>query len=192
LARIDHWKFSLPGLRDRTEDIEPNIRVELDRYGKSKRLTVAFTPEARRKFLDFAASPDAHWKRNFRDLRRAIDRMAAFASTGRITTEMVEDEIGRLREDWYDPGDKSDTDLLELLLGREKMDSLDLFARIQLEGVIKVCLKCRNISEAGRILYSQSRARKATEHDSDRLRKYLRRAGVEWQQIMNLPAGDDD
>jgi transcriptional regulatory protein RtcR len=192
LARIDHWKFSLPGLRDRTEDIEPNIRVELDRYGKSKRLTVAFTPEARRKFLDFAASPDAHWKRNFRDLRRAIDRMAAFASTGRITTEMVEDEIGRLREDWYDPGDKSDTDLLELLLGREKMDSLDLFARIQLEGVIKVCLKCRNISEAGRILYSQSRARKATENDSDRLRKYLRRAGVEWQQIMNLPAGDDD
>jgi transcriptional regulatory protein RtcR len=191
-ARIDHWKFSLPGLRDRTEDIEPNLRFELDQYGKSRRTIVAFTPEAQRKFLDFATSPDAHWKRNFRDLRRAVDRLAAFATTGRITTEMVEDEIGRLREDWYDPGGKSDTGLLELLLSREKIDSLDLFAKIQLEGVIKVCLKCRNISEAGRILYSQSRARKASGNDSDRLRKYLQRFGVEWRQIMSLPAGDDD
>jgi transcriptional regulatory protein RtcR len=192
LARIDHWKFSLPGLRERTEDIEPNLKFELDQYAKNRQKTIDFTAEARRKFLDFATSPDARWKRNFRDLRRAIDRMATFATTGRITTEIVEDEIRRLQEEWMDPGKKSDTGLLELLMSREKLESLDMFVKIQLKGVIKVCLKCRNISEAGRNLYSQSRTQKSSSNDSDRLRKYLDRYDIEWQQIKKLPVIDDE
>ena len=32
LARINLWTFRLPGLRDRKEDIEPNLDFELDRH----------------------------------------------------------------------------------------------------------------------------------------------------------------
>jgi transcriptional regulatory protein RtcR len=46
-----------------------------------------------------------------------------------------------------------------------------------------VCRQCRTLSEAGRLLFSASRGRKATTNDADRLRKYLNRFGIEWSQI---------
>lgn len=33
LARVNLWEFHLPSLRERREDIEPNIDYELDRLG---------------------------------------------------------------------------------------------------------------------------------------------------------------
>ena len=35
LSRINLWTFQMPGLRDRPEDIEPNIKYELDRFAGS-------------------------------------------------------------------------------------------------------------------------------------------------------------
>src|SRR4030095_5687640 len=34
LARINLWTFHLPGLRDRPEDIEPNLNYELEQYAR--------------------------------------------------------------------------------------------------------------------------------------------------------------
>jgi transcriptional regulatory protein RtcR len=34
LARINLWTFSLPGLKDRAQDIEPNLDFELDRFAE--------------------------------------------------------------------------------------------------------------------------------------------------------------
>lgn len=36
LARINLWAFRLPGLRERSEDVEPNLQYELDRYPRSR------------------------------------------------------------------------------------------------------------------------------------------------------------
>jgi transcriptional regulatory protein RtcR len=56
--------------------------------------------------------------------------------------------------------------------------------------VLKVCREARSLSEAGRILFSASRSRKKTVNDADRLRKYLARFNLEWQQIQDLLARD--
>jgi transcriptional regulatory protein RtcR len=44
-------------------------------------------------------------------------------------------------------------------------------------------LEARNLSEAGRILVSGSRTRRTTANDADRLRTYLARFGLAWQDL---------
>jgi transcriptional regulatory protein RtcR len=60
---------------------------------------------------------------------------------------------------------------------------LDLFDRVQLEETIRVCRTSRSLSEAGRRLFSASRARRSSSNDADRLRKYLARFGPDWSQV---------
>ena len=62
------------------------------------------------------------------------------------------------------------------------MDNLDLFDRVQLQAVIEVCQQARSLSEAGRQLFAVSRQAKQTPNDADRLRKYLGRFGLVWDQ----------
>jgi sigma54-dependent transcription regulator len=71
---------------------------------------------------------------------------------------------------------------------KNKLAEMDAFDRVQVSHVIEVCRQCRTLSEAGRLLFSASRGRKATTNDADRLRKYLNRFGIEWSQIS--PAAD--
>lgn len=52
-------------------------------------------------------------------------------------------------------------------------EKFDLFDRIQLKGVLKVCSESKNLSDAGRKLFALSRLEKASSNDSDRLKKYL-------------------
>lgn len=73
--------------------------------------------------------------------------------------------------------------LLERLVSAEKLVELDLFDRLQLASVIGVCRQARTLSEAGRQLFSVSREKRATANDADRLRKYLVRFGLSWEQI---------
>src|SRR5262249_49106869 len=65
LARINLWTFSLPGLHDRPEDIEPNLQFELDQFARKSGNRITFNREARQLFLDFALSASAAWKSNF-------------------------------------------------------------------------------------------------------------------------------
>ncbi|ACY12875.1 RNA repair transcriptional activator RtcR [Haliangium ochraceum] len=99
LARIDTWWFRLPALRERPEDIEPNLDYELAQWTQRQGTRVTFNREARARFLHFA-SGEATWPGNFRDFNAAITRMATLASGGRITIADVDDELSRLRARW--------------------------------------------------------------------------------------------
>ena len=183
LARINLWTFYMPGLRDRPEDIEPNLAYELEQYARRTGKRVTFSKEARDRFLEFAVSRDARWNGNFRDLNGAIVRLATLAAGGRITTELVNGEIERLCSSWRAQPEDDGEELLEGLLGKERLNSLDLFDRHQLTSVIRVCQQSRTLSEAGRALFTTSREKKKTVNDADRLRKYLGRFGLDWRMI---------
>jgi transcriptional regulatory protein RtcR len=183
LARINLWTFHMPGLRDRIEDIEPNLKYELEQYARRAGKRVTFSKEARERFLQFAVSHEARWEGNFRDLNGAIVRMATLAPGGRITTEVVHDEIERLSSGWQAQPDSEGEELLEQLLGKERLNALDLFDRHQLASVIKACRESHTLSEAGRTLFGTSREKKKTVNDADRLRKYLGRFGLDWREI---------
>ena len=183
LARINLWTFSLPGLQSRPEDIEPNLQFELDQYAQKTGNHVTFSKEARKRFLDFALSPSAAWKGNFRDLNAAVARMATLALGGRISVEIVDEETQRLERSWADPHRAGEEDELRTLVGDDRFGEMDAFDRVQVAHVLDVCRRCRSLSEAGRQLFSASRGRKASTNDADRLRKYLNRFGIEWSQI---------
>jgi transcriptional regulatory protein RtcR len=183
LARIDLWTFRLPSLPERREDIEPNLDYELDRHARLTGTRVAFNKEARERFLRFATSAEAVWKRNFRDLGGAVARMCTVAGGGRISTDLVDEEISRLRTLWRAGPSPSDDSPLADLLSSEALDSLDLFDRLQLEAVVRAARSCRTLSEAGRLLFAQSRAKKAIPNDADRVRKYFARFGLSWDRV---------
>lgn len=190
LARIDLWTFKLPNLRDRTEDIAPNLKYELERYAEKTGQLVCFNKEARERFLDFATSSEATWSSNFRDLNGAITRMATFADSGRINTEIVDDEIDRLKQNWRPGQCEPDDSTIIDIIGQEKFDELDHFDLVQLTEVIKICRSSKSMSEAGRKLFAVSRKLKAKANDSDRLRKYLSKYGLSWEIIHSLNIND--
>jgi len=109
--------------------------------------------------------------------------MATLAPGGRITIEVANEEIGRLKRAWGEQSVNETQEVLDQLIGAERLNALDLFDREQLASVIKVCRNSRTLSEAGRALFTTSRDRKKTVNDADRLRKYLARFGVEWRQL---------
>jgi transcriptional regulatory protein RtcR len=188
LARINLWTFYLPGLRERLEDLEPNIDYELEQFARSNGRRVGFNREALARYLAFATGPDARWTGNFRDLNASVTRMATLAPAGRITEDVVRAEIDRLRRQW--PGASGPEtaaahggDMLEELLGVERSAELDRFDRVQLSDVVAVCRASSTVSEAGRALFAASRGRKKNPNDADRLRKYLARFGLAWKDV---------
>ena len=184
LARINLWTFRLPGLAERSEDVEPNLEHELTACSTMTGTRVSMSREARTRFLTFAMSSDAQWPGNFRDFNGAILRMATLAPGGRITTEIVDEEIRRLRASWRAMAEADlGADLLEPLLDSDRLANIDEFDRLQLKEVVRVCRSCASLSEAGRRLFSVSRTRRAATNDADRLRKYLVRFGLDWKTI---------
>ena len=187
-ARINLWTYSLPGLRDRAEDIEPNLDYLLAQFGHEHGQMVRFNREARARYMRFARSPDALWSGNFRDLWASITRMATLAQSGRINEAIVSDEIARLQRLWRPYADRRSEDgvALEALLGEDGAGTLDLFDSLQLEAVVQVCRQSKTLSDAGRKLFGVSRGAKAKPNDADRLKKYLARFGLSWDQLSAL------
>lgn len=183
LARINLWTFRLPGLAQRREDIAPNVDYELGLFTARTGQKVSFNAEARAAFLDFAASPASVWRANFRDLNAAITRMATLSHGGRITPEIVRDEVSRLCRAWDAGGKSADAEILERFLTAEQLSGLDRFDRPQLAEVLRVCRESATLSEAGRALFAVSRTQKKTGNDADRLSKYLARFGVSWENV---------
>jgi transcriptional regulatory protein RtcR len=181
LARIDLWTFTLPGLAQRREDIEPNLEYELERFSRTEGRQVRFNQEARVRFLAFASAPEAAWRANFRDLGAAVTRMATLATSGRIDEDLVREEITRLRGQWQPPATTADDPLVEILGPR--IDQLDRFDRVQLAEVVTVCRQSRTLSEAGRELFQVSRQARKTANDADRLQKYLARFDLTWDDV---------
>ncbi|MEC4761467.1 RNA repair transcriptional activator RtcR family protein, partial [Klebsiella aerogenes] len=171
-ARINMWSFALPGLAQRREDIAPNIEYELQRFSSARQQQIRFDKDARVRYLAFASSPQAQWRGNFRELGASVTRMATLAEQGRITLDVVDEEISRLSESWQI------NDPLPVVI-----DEIDLFDRRQLETVLEVCRRSASLSEAGRELFAVSRLKKANPNDADRLRKYLARFGLSWESL---------
>ena len=181
--RINLWTFDLPPLRERREDIEPNLRFELEQHAGKTGSKITFNKEAQEKFLRFAQSPESSWSGNFRDLNAAVTRMATLAAGGRITVDIVEEEIDRLRAQWSRLRDDPTGEILGQHLSPEQLERIDPFDRVQLAEVIRACAASRTLSEAGRLLFSASRQRKESGNDADRLRKYLTRFGLDWRKF---------
>ena len=175
LARINLWTFTLPSLAERREDIAANLDFELERYAKTHRRQVRMNKEAREAFLKFAKGPEAKWSANFRDLNAAVTRIAKLAPKGRITVECVEAEVGRLRESWRSGVRSETSDVVTV--------ELDPFDRVQLEFVVKTCRESKTLSDAGRKLFAVSRTNRSKMNDADRLKKYLKRFNLSWEQL---------
>jgi hypothetical protein len=157
-----HWKLLAKGKSNRGCPI-----LDPPGFGLS-----AVASESQGTIPEFALSSKASWAGNFRDLNAAVSSMATLSTGGRISVEVVDEEILRLRASWRSDkmGDLS-ADLVQLL-SEELLESLDLFDRCQLERVVATCTRCRSLSEAGRLLFHNSRSRKSSPNDADRLRKY--------------------
>ncbi|RKH60449.1 RNA repair transcriptional activator RtcR [Corallococcus llansteffanensis] len=185
LARINLWTFRLPALRERPEDIAPNLQFELDQASQALGTRVTMSKEAQEHFLRFATSPEGRWNGNFRDLNAAVLRMSTLAAGGRMTREVVDEELERLRAQWRPAGAavSAHDDVLAEVLGPARAAELDRFDRVQLADVVGVCRSARSLSDAGRTLFSQSRAQKKSVNDADRLRKYLARFGLGWADV---------
>jgi transcriptional regulatory protein RtcR len=182
LARIDTFTFEMPALRNRIEDIEPNIKRELDTFSLDNNIHVTINQEALSQYLDFTRSSAALWTGNFRDLKSSVIRMAVNAEEGRITESVVADEVGILQNKWGKIHNHQ-FPILDKIIGAEKAKELDLSDCFQLEGVLGVCFSSRNRSEAGRRLYGNSRERRKSSNDADRLIKYLERFQLNWDTI---------
>lgn len=183
LARINLWTFRLPGLKDRKEDIEPNLEYELKRFAEKYGSELTFNKEAKKAFLEFAVSKEAVWTGNFRELNAAVTRICTLSSGGRISIEVVEDEIQRLKKSWQTQDGESAKELALSFMSHEEYERTDLFERVQLNGVLKICMESKNLSDAGRKLFSASRTEKSKANDADRLRKYLARFNISWNMI---------
>ena len=182
LARINLWTFRLPGLAERPEDVEPNLEFELEQYARRCSVHATMSKEARLQFLEFAQSPAARWTANFRDLNACVTRMATLSPGGRITTEILKAELARLRLGWSSSADAPDdgSGILASVLGPNAIENMDLFDRVQLAFVVRVCRECATLSEAGRKLYGATREKRKVQNDADRLRKYLARFDLDW------------
>lgn len=202
-ATLSVWTFRIPALAQRPEDLPELIGQELDFWSEKTGKTAVFEEAALQKFLRFAESPEAVWAGNFRDLRASISRMSGLAflesSDGKITPEIAAAEIARLKLRWAGqppvirlPENLESTAQVfaQNVLGKEPWNALDRFDRSQLADVLWVCRHVQNFSEAGRILFSASRLEKTTTNDSDRLRKYLKKFGIGWDDIQS--AADKD
>ena len=139
--------------------------------------------EARTRFLRFATSAEAVWAGNFRDLNAAVTRMTALSDSGRIGTDVVDEELDRLRDAWR----VQVRDEVDEVLG-ELAAEIDPFDRVQLAEVIRTCRRSATLSEAGRELFAVSRTRKKSSNDADRLRKYLARYGLTFADVDGDPS----
>jgi transcriptional regulatory protein RtcR len=185
LARINLWTYELPPLKQRIEDFEPNLEHELQQFTARAGYKVSFNKAARAQYLAFAYSPEALWRANFRDLNSSVTRMATLATGGRITEDIVAAEIERLKQGWsgFIREKPSATEELTGILPAEALDELDLFDRMQLAEVVRVCRGSRSMAEAGRKLYNASRSLKASVNDSHRLKQYLQRFGLTFRSV---------
>lgn len=189
LARINLWSYELPSLKARIEDFEPNLDYELQQFTRKIGHKVSFNQAAREQYLKFAQSPAALWRANFRDLNSSITRMATLAQGGRINEALVTDEIQRLTQDWrafQSAPSTQDKPLLDQLLSAEVLANTDYFDQIQLAEVLTVCRASKSLADAGRKLFNQSRLQRSSQNDSHRLRIYLQKFELSFEQVHKL------
>ncbi len=201
LARIAVWSFHLPSLVARREDIEPNLDFELARVAAAIGVGVTMSQPARKSFVAFATGPEGLWPANFRDFGAAVRRMATLAHGGRIDEGDVARELTRLRHAWRQASISSSTsggagqaaaELSSSVMSTNpqvdamlatRFTQLDRFDYVQLAEVLRVCAAAPSLSAAGRTLFAFTLSQRKTSNDADRLRKYLARFNLQFEDI---------
>ncbi|GGB99171.1 transcriptional regulator [Marinobacterium zhoushanense] len=185
MARIDLWTYQLPSLKDRIEDLEPNIDYELEVFSGRSGYLVNFNKAARERYLAFSRSADATWSANFRDLNASITRMGTLADGGRITVEVVDEEVGRLKRKWNATSstEQNAGELIEQVLGQGSADSIDYYDQLKLAALIEVCRHSSSMAEAGRKLFNVSRESKRSSNDSHRVKQLLAKYGIRFEEL---------
>ncbi len=90
----------------------------------------------------------------------------------------------RLKVGWSAPKADGDHDsLLMSVLSDKTRERLDLFDQAQLAFVVQVFRESATLSDAGRKLFAATRENRKTANDADRLRKYLARFDLDWQNV---------
>lgn len=186
LARIDLWTYQLPSLKERIEDLPPNIDFELQKNREASGGMVRFSSEARNFYTRFGTE-EAQWRANFRDLNSSITRMATLADGGRITLPIVQQEVQLLQRRWGSQIEATST--LGRWLTPEELAGIDFFDQTQLEQVIRVCQTSKSLAQAGRRLFDVSRTKKRSINDSHRLKQYLSKFGLEFDQLRREAKG---
>jgi len=184
LARINIWEFHLPSLKERKEDIEPNIDFELDRMGDELGRRIRLQGEARTRYLTFALSNEAVWSGNFRELLASLVRLATMAPDGVITQQLVTREIDRLRQCWGGIAMDNMKNAGSWLRNDARFAHIDDIHLAALERVAEVCSGTASAAEASRILFNKSRLERKSTNDSDRLVKYLKQFGLSVADFM--------
>jgi transcriptional regulatory protein RtcR len=184
LARINLWDFVLPGLKDRREDIEPNLLFETERASQQLGARVSWSAPAWNRFMEFAM--EHAWPGNFRELGSAVARMATLADGYRITVIDVEVELETLgRGSRLDPIGRVNRgrtlNLVHRVLTDATVDAADLFDLNALEGMLEIVRDAHSMADAGRRLFAASRLQKTNCNDSDRVRKYLAGWGLDYR-----------
>lgn len=190
-ARIAYWAWEVPPLRRRPEDIEALVDQFLADWARERgRARVRFATRARSQFLSFAASPAGAWTWNLRDLIRAVRRIAALASRGTITETIVRVEIERLRAEWSrvpPPGGQPTTDhfardeeLVRRHLAPARVQELQGIDIPQIAHAIRICRQSATQAAAGRLLFARG-------NRSDRVRKFLERVGLRFEDLRREP-----
>lgn len=188
LARINLWTYQLPSLKERIEDFAANLNFELSRYAKQAGYLVSFNKAAKEKYLSFAHSSEGAWTANFRDLNSSVIRMATLSDGGRISMQIVDEEIQRLRDNWRfkvptNEHALSATKIIGEFLDKKTIAEIDYYEQIKIAGLIKVCQESSSMAEAGRKLFNFSRTLKASHNDSHRVKQILNRYGLNFEQI---------
>lgn len=180
LARIDLWTYQLPSLKDRPEDLEPNIDYELETFSSKSGYKVQFNKAAREKYLHFSKSQAATWSANFRDLNASITRMGTLCDGGRITAEAVNEEIARLQTKWQanNSDDRNPRGVIEEILGLGSCETIDYYEQLKLANLIEVCRGSSSMADAGRKLFDVSRNEKKSNNDSHRVKQLLDKYGI--------------
>ena len=195
-ARLNTWTFFLPSLKDRLEDLPANIDYELARLGSEQQQQYRFESSARQLYENFATSSEATWQGNFRDLTASMIRLTTLADSKLIRVVDVQADIRRLTELWSSSSnvlsdqnannDNSTDDILKQHLSENVLAEIDPFDAIQLAYVIEVCISHKNQAAAGRYLYANSRDKLKSPNDSDRLRKYLLKFDLKFDDLKNI------
>ncbi|PYE39736.1 RNA repair transcriptional activator RtcR [Psychrobacter fozii] len=73
--------------------------------------------------------------------------------------------------------------ILRQYLDEDMLATIDPFDVVQLAYVIEVCINHKNQAAAGRYLYANSRDKLKSPNDSDRLRKYLMKFGLRFDEL---------
>ena len=79
--------------------------------------------------------------------------------------------------------EKGSHNILIKYLDEDMLTTIDPFDAVQLAYVIEICINHKNQAAAGRYLYANSRDKLKSPNDSDRLRKYLMKFGLRFDEL---------